>query len=102
MHRIASPVISTSSSEAEIEDNIVNHSHSTTPTPSPTRSTADRNSPRTPDTPIPDLLKRHSIDHSRPPARLENRNSPVSASPERPIKNKEETNENDAHAFFDY
>jgi hypothetical protein len=55
----------------------------------------------TTDTATNDLFKRHSIDHNRPPARLEKRHTPIPVSPERPIKNKEETNENEAFSFFD-
>jgi len=102
--RIPSPIISSSSSSSDtaIENNLINRSRSTTPTPSPTfnqspiRFTSDHNTPQT-----DDMLKHHSTNDNRPPARLEKRRSPPFVSPERPIKNKEETDENDALAFFD-
>ena len=92
-----SPVISSSSSDTEIEENIDNRSHSISPTPSPTRSTGDRIPSRTPDSVTHDLYKHHLTDDTRPPARLKNR----SPSPERPIKSREEKNEDDAHDFFE-
>jgi hypothetical protein len=105
--RIRSPIISsTSSSDTEIEDNVVNHTHSTSPAPSSTldhshiQSISDRNTLQTTTT-TNETHNHHSIDHTRPPARLEKRDSPVSVTPERPIKSQEETNENDAFSFFD-
>jgi hypothetical protein len=95
--RIQSPIISSSSSsDTEIENNFVNHNHSPTPSPTFDQSripfASDHNTSQTTDT---------TTNHNRPPARLEKRSSPISLSPERPIKNKEETNENDAFSFFD-
>lgn len=108
IRRIHSPIISSSSSsDTEIENNVVNPTRSTTPTPSPTfdqsrtRFTADRNASQTTFTTTNGLLKDHSTDDNRPPARLEKRHTPISVSPERPIKNKQETNEDEAHSFFD-
>jgi hypothetical protein len=102
--RVPSPIISSeSSSDTEIEAPIVNHSHSISPTPSPTfdrpRKQSISDSSRSSAT--NDTVERHSIDHNRPPARLEKYSPPISASPERPIKSKEETNENDELSFFD-
>lgn len=106
--RIPSPNISSSSSsDTEIQENVVHQSRSTTPTPSPTfdqsrtRFTSDHNTSQTTDTTTHDILKHHSTDHNRPPARLEKRHSPVSFTPEQPIKTKEKTSENETHDFFD-
>jgi hypothetical protein len=89
----SSPILSTTSSDAEIGGNMINRTPSTTPTPSPTfnhtrlqtvseHDTLETNTRK-------DIFKRHSIDHDRPPARLEKRSSPLSLSHERPNKNKE-------------
>jgi hypothetical protein len=100
--RIRSPVIS--SSDDEIENNVMTHNRSITPTTSPTldqsplRFTSDHNTSQTTN----GLHDHHSIDDNRPPARLEKRSPPpISLSPERPIKTKQETNEDDEHSFFD-
>ena len=90
-----SPSISPLSSDTEIEDHTGHRSHSTTPR----RSPVDRHSSRTTDSPPNGFAKQHSIDQTRPPTRLKNRDSPVS--PERPIRNREEKNEDDAFAFFE-
>jgi hypothetical protein len=94
--RIASPILSTTSSDTEIEGNIINQTPSTTPTPSPTfnqtrlQSVSEYDPLQTKLT--SDLFKRHSIDLDRPPARLEKRNSPLSISPDRTNTIKEEDN----------
>jgi hypothetical protein len=100
--RITSPILSTTSSDTEIEGNIINQTPSTTPTPSPTFNQTRLQSVYEHDTLQTklntDLFKRHSIDHGRPPARLEKRNSPLSTSPERTNQIKEE---NSIFTFFE-
>jgi hypothetical protein len=94
--RITSPILSTTSSDTEIEGNINNQTPSTTPTPSPTfnqtrlQSVSEHDPLQTKQ--ISDLFKRHSSDSDRPPARLEQRTSPLSTSPNRtnPIKDDED------------
>jgi hypothetical protein len=97
IRRIHSPILSPTSSDTEIEGNITNRTRSTTPTPSPTlnqprlQSVLEHDTLQTKST--SDMFKRHSIDHDRPPARLENR-----ISSEQSNKNKEENNE---FSFFE-
>lgn len=95
-HRVPSPILSTTSSDTEIEGNIDNETPSTTPTPSPTLnqtrlpSVSEHDALQTRST--SDIFKRHSTDYNRPPARLETRNSSSSNSPERLNQTKEENN----------
>jgi hypothetical protein len=95
--QIRSPSISPRTpSDTEFEDN---HSRSTTPTLN--QPVSRRETSQTPDSTANSILKHQSTNHNRPPARLEKRDSPISLSPERPIKTKEETDENDAFSFFE-
>lgn len=86
VRHIRSPILSTSSSDTEIEGGITNRTGSTTPTPSPTlnqtrlQSVSEHDTLQTKTT--NDMFKRHSIDDGRPPARLEQRTSPLSVSPQ--------------------
>ncbi|CAF2651593.1 unnamed protein product [Rotaria sp. Silwood2] len=106
--RSRSPILSrTPPTNSEDEVNLANHSRSTTPTSPSVRDQSrlkpifDRNTtPRTDET-TNDILKHHSTDHDRPPARLEKRSPPSSISPERPIKSNEQANENDVYGFFE-
>jgi hypothetical protein len=96
-HRMNSPILSTTSSDTEIEGNIANRTRSTTPTPSPTLNQTRLQSVSEYDTlqtiSSNDIFKRHSIIYDdRPPARLEKRNSSLSNSPERSNQNEEENN----------
>lgn len=99
--RVLSPPISSiSSSDHELEKAEANKksssssSSSSSSTPSPT---FDQQTPRN------NNLQQHDSadEHPRPPARLEKRASPVSVSPERPIRSREETNESKIHDFFE-
>lgn len=47
------------------------------------------------------MLKQQSLDHDRPPARLEKRNSSLSMSPEQPHKTNGENNENNPFLFIE-
>ena len=76
-----SPVLSSSSSEIGFEAAHSDDSRSITPIPNRNRSRSSTTDSMTTD---------------RPPARLENRHSPVSASPERRFQNKD-----DADSFFE-
>jgi len=102
IRRIPSPILYTTSSDTEIEGNITTRTRSTTPTPSPTlnpkrlQSVSEHDTLQTKSS--NDMFKRHSIDYDRPPARLEQRNSPLSISPERANQNKEENN---VFSFFE-
>ena len=93
-HRLHTPILSTTSSDTEIEGNITDPSQSTTATPSPTLNQTRLKSVFEHDTlPIKSTnnrFQRYSIDYDRPPTRLEQRSSPLSVSPERPNKNNEE------------
>jgi hypothetical protein len=94
IRELRSPILSTTSSDTEIEGTITNRSRSTTPTPSPTlnqkrlKSVSEHDTLQTKTT--NDIFQRYSIDYDRPPARLEQRSSPSSVSPEQPNINKEE------------
>jgi hypothetical protein len=97
IRRIHSPILSTTSSDTEIDGNITNRTRSTTPTPSPTlnqprlQSVSEHGTLQTKSS--SNMFKRHSIDYDRPPARLEKR-----ISPERLNQNKEEHN---VFSFFE-
>ena len=85
--RMRSPILASSSSEIEFEEALPNGSRSTTPIPNQFQTrTLPRSPSQTSDSTVDD----------RPPARLENRPSPISASPERRLKNKDDT-----HSFFE-
>ncbi|CAF3059762.1 unnamed protein product [Rotaria socialis] len=99
--RIHSAALSEISSDTEIESNMTNRTRSTSRTPSPTfhqtrlQSVSEYDTLQTKST--SSMLKRHSIDHDRPPARLEKRISPLYASVERSDKN----NENNPFSFIE-
>ncbi|CAF3803253.1 unnamed protein product [Rotaria magnacalcarata] len=99
--RIHSAALSETSSDTEIESNMTNRTRSTSRTPSPTfhqtrlQPVSEYDTLQTKST--SSMFKRHSIDHDRPPARLEKRVSPLSVSVERPDKN----NENNPFSFIE-
>lgn len=94
--RMASSILSTTSSDTEIEGTLTNRTPSTTTTPSPTfnqprlQSVSEHETLQTKST--TDMFKRQSIDNSRPPARLEKRQSSTSTSPAK--------DENEFFSFF--
>lgn len=85
--RMHSPILTASSSEIEFEEALPNGSRSTTPIPN---QSSARTFPRSPSQTSDSTL------NDRPPARLENRPSPISSSPERRLKSKDDT-----HSFFE-
>lgn len=94
--RIPSSILSSTSTDTEIEGTLTNRTPSTTPTPSPTlnqprlEAVSEHETFQTKSS--TDIFRRHSIDNGRPPARLEQRDSSTSTSP---IKD-----ENNLFTFF--
>ncbi|CAF1093831.1 unnamed protein product [Adineta steineri] len=94
VHQYRSPNLSATSSDTEIEGNIMNQTHSTTPTPSPTLNQIRLKSVSENDTlqikSTNNIYQRYSIDPDRPPARLEQRSPILYTSLEQSLKNKQE------------
>ena len=105
IHQTYSPIPSAASSDTEIEGKTMISTRSATTTPSPTfnqihlQSVDEYETLQTKST--NDLFKRHSVDNDRPPARLEQRISPLSYSPEQPNKYKEKNTENNLVSSLD-